>query len=150
MDLGGVRRKMARKNCDRINAVKTVNSYVFFKRWYAVRQRFFSTVRKLYIDAYCIIQLVELCLDNKLNSNIASEIHSCQLLKKIYWKPHPLPDHRPVIAVPNPNTTPVSTELNICFASMVKGSVSKELASHTCQLSRDSPRFLKCVPQKLL
>ena len=29
MDLGGVRLKMARKNCDRINAVKTVNGYVF-------------------------------------------------------------------------------------------------------------------------
>ena len=41
MDLGGVRRKMARKNCERINAVKTVNGYVFFKRWYAVGQRFF-------------------------------------------------------------------------------------------------------------
>ena len=27
--LGGVRLKMARKNCDRINAVKTVNGYVF-------------------------------------------------------------------------------------------------------------------------
>ena len=38
MDLGGVRLKMARKNCDRINAVKTVT---FFKRWYAVGQRFF-------------------------------------------------------------------------------------------------------------
>ena len=41
MDFGGVRRKMARKNCERINAVKTVNGYVFFKRWYAVGQRFF-------------------------------------------------------------------------------------------------------------
>ena len=29
MDLGGVRRIMARKNCERINAVKTVNGYVF-------------------------------------------------------------------------------------------------------------------------
>ena len=29
MALGGVRLKMARKNCDRINAVKTVNGYVF-------------------------------------------------------------------------------------------------------------------------
>ena len=29
MDLGGVRRKMARKNCERINAVKTVT---FFKK----------------------------------------------------------------------------------------------------------------------
>ena len=29
MDLGGVRLKMARKNCDRINAVKTVNGYIF-------------------------------------------------------------------------------------------------------------------------
>ena len=30
MDLGGgVRRKMARKNCERINALKTVNGYVF-------------------------------------------------------------------------------------------------------------------------
>ena len=29
MDLGGVRRKMARKNCERINAVKTVKHYVF-------------------------------------------------------------------------------------------------------------------------
>ena len=29
MDLGRVRRKMARKNCERINAVKTVNGYVF-------------------------------------------------------------------------------------------------------------------------
>ena len=29
MDLGGVRRKMARKNCERINAVKMVNGYVF-------------------------------------------------------------------------------------------------------------------------
>ena len=38
MDLGGVRRKMARKNCEHINAV---NGYVFFKRWYAVGQRFF-------------------------------------------------------------------------------------------------------------
>ena len=54
MDLGGVRRKMTHKICERINAVKTVNGYVFFKRWYAVGQRFFSTVRKLYIDAYCI------------------------------------------------------------------------------------------------
>ena len=30
MDLVGVRLKMARKNCDCINAVKTVNGYVFF------------------------------------------------------------------------------------------------------------------------
>ena len=30
MDLGGVKRKMARKNCELINAVKTVNGYVFF------------------------------------------------------------------------------------------------------------------------
>ena len=29
MDLGGVRLKMARKNCDRINTVKTVNGNVF-------------------------------------------------------------------------------------------------------------------------
>ena len=29
MDLGGVKRKMARKNCERTNAVKTVNGYVF-------------------------------------------------------------------------------------------------------------------------
>ena len=29
MDLGGVSLKMVRKNCDRINAVKTVNGYVF-------------------------------------------------------------------------------------------------------------------------
>ena len=30
MDLGGgVSREMARKNCERINAVKTVNGYVF-------------------------------------------------------------------------------------------------------------------------
>ena len=29
MDLGGVRRKMARKTCELINAVKTVNGYVF-------------------------------------------------------------------------------------------------------------------------
>ena len=29
MDLGGVRRKMTRKNCERINAVKTVNGYIF-------------------------------------------------------------------------------------------------------------------------
>ena len=28
MDLGGVRWKMARKNCELINAVKTVNGYV--------------------------------------------------------------------------------------------------------------------------
>ena len=35
MDLGGVRRKMARKNCDRKNGKP------FFKRWYAVGQRFF-------------------------------------------------------------------------------------------------------------
>ena len=41
IDLGGVRRKMVRKNCERINAVKTVNGYVFLKRWYAVGQRFF-------------------------------------------------------------------------------------------------------------
>ena len=41
MDLGGVRQKMARKNCELINAVKTVNGYVFFKRWYAVEQRVF-------------------------------------------------------------------------------------------------------------
>ena len=27
MDLGGVRRKMTRKNCERINAVKTVKVY---------------------------------------------------------------------------------------------------------------------------
>ena len=53
MELGGVRRKMMCKNCERINAVKTVNGYVFFKRWYAVGQRFFPTVQKLYIDAYC-------------------------------------------------------------------------------------------------
>ena len=30
MDLGGVRRKMARKNCEGINAVKTVNGYDFY------------------------------------------------------------------------------------------------------------------------
>ena len=29
MDLGGVRQKMSRKNCERINAVKTVNGYDF-------------------------------------------------------------------------------------------------------------------------
>ena len=29
MDVGGVRRKMACKNCEHINAVKTVNDYVF-------------------------------------------------------------------------------------------------------------------------
>ena len=29
MDLGGVRRKMTRKNCERINAVKTVNGKSF-------------------------------------------------------------------------------------------------------------------------
>ena len=29
MDLGGVRREMARKNCERANTVKTVNGYVF-------------------------------------------------------------------------------------------------------------------------
>ena len=29
MDLGGVRLKMARKNCDCINAVKMVNGYIF-------------------------------------------------------------------------------------------------------------------------
>ena len=47
--LGGVRLKMARKNCDRINAVKTVNGYVFFKRWYAVGQRvFFNGTETLY------------------------------------------------------------------------------------------------------
>ena len=40
MDLGGVRLKMARKNCDRINAVKTVNGYVFLNVG-AVGQRFF-------------------------------------------------------------------------------------------------------------
>ena len=32
---------MERKNYERINAVKTVNGYVFFKRWHAVRQSFF-------------------------------------------------------------------------------------------------------------
>ena len=41
MDLGGVRLKMARKNYDRINAVKMVKRLRFFKRWYAVGQRFF-------------------------------------------------------------------------------------------------------------
>ena len=29
MDLGGVRQKMARKNCERINAVKMVTGYFF-------------------------------------------------------------------------------------------------------------------------
>ena len=29
MDLSGVRQKTARKNCERVNAVKTVNGYVF-------------------------------------------------------------------------------------------------------------------------
>ena len=29
MDLGGVRQKMARQNCERINAVKAVNGYIF-------------------------------------------------------------------------------------------------------------------------
>ena len=49
MDLGGVRRKMAHKNCERINAVKTVNSYVFLKRWYTVGQRiFFNGTKTLY------------------------------------------------------------------------------------------------------
>ena len=49
MDLGGVRRKMARKNSESINAVKTVNGYVFFKRWYAVGQRvFFNGTETLY------------------------------------------------------------------------------------------------------
>ena len=38
MDLGGVRRKMARKNCERINAGKQLR---FLKRWYAVGQRGF-------------------------------------------------------------------------------------------------------------
>ena len=50
MDLGGDRLKMARKNCDRKNGKRLL----FFKRWYAVGQRVFSTVRKLYIDAYCM------------------------------------------------------------------------------------------------
>ena len=31
MNFGGVRRKMARKNCERINAVKTVTGYIFLK-----------------------------------------------------------------------------------------------------------------------
>ena len=52
MALGGVRLKMARKNCDRINAVKTVNGYVFLN---VEDNGFFSTVRKLYIDAYCML-----------------------------------------------------------------------------------------------
>ena len=38
MDLGGVRLKMARKNCDRINAVKTVT---FFKTLVRRRTTFF-------------------------------------------------------------------------------------------------------------
>ena len=53
MDLGRVRRKMARKNCEHINAVKTVT---FFKSLVHRRTTsFFSTVRKLSIDAYCML-----------------------------------------------------------------------------------------------
>ena len=37
MDLGGVRRKMARKNCERKNG----KQLRFFKRWYAVGQQVF-------------------------------------------------------------------------------------------------------------
>ena len=47
MDSGGVRRKKARKNCERINAVKTVT--FFFKRWYTVGQLvFFNGTETLY------------------------------------------------------------------------------------------------------
>ena len=53
MALGGVRLKMARKNCDRKNAVKTVNGYVFLNVGTPKDNGFFSTVWKLYIDAYC-------------------------------------------------------------------------------------------------
>ena len=54
MDLGRVRRKMARTNCECINTVKTVNVYIFFKTLvYRRITGLFFTVRKLYIDAYC-------------------------------------------------------------------------------------------------
>ena len=46
MDLGGVRRKIAHKNCDRINAVKTVNSYVFLNIGMLYDNGFFSMVQK--------------------------------------------------------------------------------------------------------
>ena len=64
MDLGGVRQKMVRKHCKRINAVKTVNGYVFLNVGTPKDNGFFSTVRKLYIDAYCVYYLVHTCIYN--------------------------------------------------------------------------------------
>ena len=40
MDLGGVRQKMTRKNCELINAVKMVNGYIYICL-YAIGQQFF-------------------------------------------------------------------------------------------------------------
>ena len=53
MDLGGVRQKMARKNCECINAVKKVTGYGFKNVGTPYDNGFFPMVRKLYIDAYC-------------------------------------------------------------------------------------------------
>ena len=49
---------MAHKNCERINAVKTVNGYFFLNVGMPYDNGFFSTVRKLYIDAYCRFFLI--------------------------------------------------------------------------------------------
>ena len=60
MDLGGVRRKMTRKNCEHINAVKTVNSYGLM----LVRRRttFKKNGTELYIDAYCMYVCMNACM----------------------------------------------------------------------------------------
>ena len=78
MDLGGVRLKMARKNCDRINAVKTVNGYVFLN----VGTPYFFNVRKLYIDTYCISHAISIEHPSVGLTSLA------QLRSRSHLKPH--------------------------------------------------------------
>ena len=73
---------MARKNCERINAVKTVNGYYVFLTLERRRTTgFFLTVRKLYIDAYLVDSLKEVSL---IFSMIATEGHPSLLSSYIY------------------------------------------------------------------
>ena len=53
MDLGEVRGKMARKNYEHINAIKTVNGYGFKNVGKPLDNGILLTERKFYFDAYC-------------------------------------------------------------------------------------------------
>ena len=68
---------MTRKNCDSINAVKTVNGYVFFNVGTPLDNVFFSTVRKLYIDAFILTPTVcVIYLESQLTSPVSVSLIS--------------------------------------------------------------------------